>query len=391
MVLRLEETASYPVGERDHHPEDPTKRLFMGRVGVASIHIVARWLGLASKLKNVGHLRHQAVFLMGAGGSGKGFVGQKWLKYMPGGPDVEEDQPSLEDFKSHLDFAKAVDTLRSNGYRIDPAEGGAKIPFTLYHYGPEGKKILIEPEEWRERLPPAILRQVQDVKEILFAAPRAEKPSYWRQTDPDLFKQQLPGYEGKDPGYVHEMSSVMSKAYLAAVLETGDPIIVDGTGKDPAEMRIKFNQAKSAGYRVTLVYVKVPLTVNQIRNATRSRNVHPDSVTKQWFAIDESFSQLKSAADRWKVIDNRNDPVDKSSYLKNSEKINEFIAKTTSHDSLYAYIAAVRPGELSDWGKVLQAGIDPDADRKERHEKLEQKRQERGLSPRPFVARRQPR
>jgi predicted kinase len=354
---------------------------------VAAIHIVARWLGLASKLKNVEHLRKQAVFLMGAGGSGKGFVGERWLKYMPGGPDVEEDQPSLEDFRNHLDFAKAVDTLQTNGYRIEAVSGGARIPFALYRYGPDKEKVFIPPEEWQQRLPPKILSQVREVKEILFSAPREERPSYWRQTDPDMFKKQIPGYEEKDPGYVHEMSSVMSKAYLAAVLESGDPIIVDGTGKDPADMMIKFSQAKNAGYRIALVYVKVPLTVNQIRNAVRSRNVHPDTVTKQWFAIEESFSKLKSAADRWKVIDNRNDPVDKSNYLKNSEKINEFIARTTSYDNLYNYIAAVRPGELSDWGKILQSDVDPDAERKERYERLEQKRREKGMESRPFIAR----
>lgn len=363
---------------------------------VRAQNVVARFLQ-AAPLEDVSKLRFQAVFLMGAGGSGKGFVGRKWMKYMPGAPSTgfEGDTETLknemadqERSLSNLSFEESVKALKSKGFDIELTKGAqaAKIPFQVYDYDQTGAEQLIPESEWQDKLPPDVYRQVQGLKEVIFSTPVHEIPSYWRQVNPDIYKKELAGYLDDKPGYVHEMSSEMAKAYFQAILKTGDPLFVDGTGSNPKKMTDQMKAAKAAGYNVSLVYVIVPLTVNQIRNATRPRNVNPSIVTKQWKAIQDSFSQVKGVADKSKVIINRNDPKDIATYKKDAEKINHFVATKTRYNSLYDLIAVEAPQELSDWGQLLQTGMVGDEDRRERFDRLEQKRRERGMDPREFRA-----
>lgn len=360
-------------------------------------------LKTGAALEDVSHLRFQAVFLMGAGGSGKGFAGRKWMKYMPGGggKGIDFDDPKQKALEkrrlteqqrnqTNLNWEKAKKELAAKGIRIMPVPGvkpGAKIPFNLYTYDEEGKETLVPPERWQKDLPPGIYDQVQGLKEVLFAAPVHEIPSYWRQVNPDLYKEELAGYSETQPGYVHEMSSIMAKAYFHAILETGDPLFVDGTGANAKKVANQMAAAKAAGYRTSLIFVSVPLTVNQIRNATRSRNVNPNIVTSQWKKIAANFVSLRSLADKSKVIINRADSIDTATYKSHRDKIESFIRQTTSYGSLYDLIKANAPNELKDWGKLLQRGTDIELnERKRRFDRLEEKRREHGMGPREFHA-----
>lgn len=354
----------------------------------------------AAALEDVSKLRGQAVFLMGAGGSGKGFVGRRWMKYLPGAPSGGIDFDNAEHEKllkrkltdaerglSNLNFEKAQQDLKKSGIRLEPVgKDQGKIRFRLYDYGPEGEEIYIPEDQWKERLPAEVYQQIEGMQEVLFTTPVHEIPSFWRQVNPDLYKEELAGYMKTEPGYVHEMSSEMSKAYFSAILESGDPLFVDGTGSNLKKMAGLMDEAKKYGYRVSLVFVFVPLTVNQIRNATRARNVNPNIVTKQWKAITSVYSQLRSKADVSKVIINRNDPHDAATYKARGPEINEFIAKNTVYDNLFELIEDKAPSELGDWGRLLQTGQMHDPDRVKRFERLEQKRKERGMSPREFHA-----
>lgn len=319
-------------------------------------------------LTDVSKLRYQAVFLMGAGGSGKGYVGHKWMKYMPGAPpegysraqmeenltpaDISEQERGL----TNLNFEAVVDKIRDRyGITIEPADSAsATIPFRLYEYGPRGERE-IPPREWKEALPPEVYKEVQGLTKIVFQAPKHELPTYWRQVDPDLYKKELAGFKQEQPGYVHEMSSEMAKAYFEAVLKSGDPLFVDGTGSNLGKMKYQIQAAKKAGYRVTVVLVWVPLTINQIRNATRARNVPAMQVVKQWKAITKNFAQLRSIVDKAKAIDNRNDASDMKLWYKFHTKINEFIKRSTggTYPDLYSLIKAEAPSELSRYGKAL--------------------------------------
>jgi predicted kinase len=202
-------------------------------------------------------------------------------------------------------------------------------------------------------LPGHIYRQVAGLTQVVFKAPKAELPSYWRQVGPDLYKEELAGYMAKEPGYVHQMSSDMAASYMDAVLRTGDPLFVDGTGAKLEAMKSKMDAAKRAGYKTSLVFVYVPLVVNQIRNLTRERNVSPMVVLKQWQVLQQNYVALKGYADKSKVIINRNDQADKRAYYKAADRINQAIAKETGYDNLYEFIAAYSPSELGDWGNFI--------------------------------------
>jgi len=371
----------------------------------ARVALKYRLLRTGAALEDVSKLRFQAVFLMGAGGSGKGFAGRKWMKYMPGGggKGIDFDDPNQKELAKrqlseqqkgqvNLNWERAQKALAQNGVRVVPLPGvkpGAKVPFNLYTYDNEGKGVLIDPKNWKRDLPADIYTQVEGLKEVLFSSPVHEVPSYWRQVNPDLYKEELAGYSESRPGYVHEMSSTMARAYFEAILEGGDPLFVDGTGTNAKKIADQMSQAKAHGYRTSLVFVSVPLTVSQIRNATRSRKVNPNIVSQQWQIIGDNFALLREKADKSKVIINRADNIDKAVYKARHHEINEFIRQTTSYDDLYALIKANSPNELSEWGKMLQTGGGDDSrgsERKRRFERLEDKRRERGLDPRQFRA-----
>lgn len=351
-------------------------------------------------MEDVSKLRYQAVFLMGAGGSGKGFAGRKWMKYMPGGGSKgidfkDPNQKKLENQRlteqergqTNLNWEKAKKDLGAKGVRITPLPGakpGAKIPFNLYTYDSEGKEALLDPKNWEKELPPGVYSQVMGLKEVLFAAPVHEIPSYWRQVNPDLYKEELAGYSETQPGFVHEMSSTMAKAYFSAILESGDPLFVDGTGANAGKVADQMKAAKAYGYKTSLVFVSVPLTVNQIRNATRARNVDPKIVTTQWQKIGDNFAELRSMADKAKVIINRADSLDAATYKAHRDKIEGFIKQTTSFDSLYELVKRYAPSELSDWGKMLQSGEDiMKKERGRRFDRVEEKRKQLWLRDNP--------
>lgn len=338
----------------------------------------------AGPLRNVSKLRHQAVFMMGAGGSGKGHVSQMWLRYAPKG---EAGSLSEDSLLSNLNFEKAKARLEAKGIRIQITEtGDVRIPFRLYSYDSKGQERELNPDFWDTELPPNIYKDVKGMKELIFKTPKHELLSYWRQINPDLYKEEIPGYRPEEPGYVHEMSSEMSKAYFEAALETGDPLFIDGTGSSLSKMASQIQQARNFGYSISLVLVSVPLTVNQIRNATRDRKVNPMEVVRQWKLIQSNYVKLKPLADVAKVIVNRNDEQDIETFRKNQNKIDEFILKSThgEYPSLYSLIERVGPkGELSTWGPILMGGesldkvireINEKKDRAERLKSLPQAR-----------------
>jgi hypothetical protein len=155
------------------------------------------------------------------------------------------------------------------------------------------------------------------------------------------------------PGYVHEMSSEMSKAYFLAALETGDPIYVDGTGTNVKKVIDQVALAKKAGYKVSLVFVTTPLVVAEIRNATRERKVNPVEIVRQWHLVQNSFVHLRPLVDKSQVIINRNDSFDIQTYKRNKDTVESFIIKDSTYQSLYDLIQNEAPQEISEWGRLL--------------------------------------
>lgn len=347
------------------------RNLYAAATRLAQVDALLRYqMRVAGPLTDVSKLRYQAVFFVGAGGSGKGYVGYKWLKYMPGGGSGGVDRKTYEEWEggsggsrpsekdrglSGLNFESVSKKLQAKGVKIVPnPDGSATIPFVLYKYDARGGEHEIDPDDWSSELPPHLYEEVEGLVDLTFSSSEKEVPGYFRQINPDIYKAQIPGYDPKDPGYVHEMSSTMSKAYFEAALETGDPLIVDGTGADAAKVVSQIQLAKAAGYRTSLVYVSVPLTVNQIRNAVRSRNVNPNIITKQWNKIRETFSIASKVADKARVIDNRNDATDFKAYRNNREKVEGLIQRETPYPSLFDLVKDQNPSELASYGKLLK-------------------------------------
>lgn len=333
---------------------------------VAARYWFANLKKFAGPLTDVSHLRNQAVFMMGAGGSGKSFVAQRWLKYMPGGgssglskEQFKVQEPGALDENSrgltNLSFERAVKVLSDKGFLIELNDGNdqAQIPFKLHTYDNEGREQEVDPKDWKDQLPPAVFKQVKGLEEVIFGSPIHELPSYWRQVNPDVYKEELKGYLESEPGYVHEMSSAMNKAYFQAAVESGDPMLVDGTGTNLNKMKDWITIATDYGYKTSLVWVYVPLTINQIRNATRKRKVDPNTVTHQFRKIADNFEKLKSVAKKAKKVDNRNDSSDFKKWDAEHAEVNNFISRKTSYPNLYEYIKAVAPEELTEYGAVL--------------------------------------
>lgn len=303
----------------------------------------------AGPLTDVSHLRGQAVFMMGAPGSGKGFVSKKlYLKYMPGGGTggtLEETMfkreiTEAERGLTNLDFEKVKERIARYGFEIRYNEGGdsATLPFHIHELATED---LITPDRWETEVDPQALEMIRGLEEVVFSAPKHELPTYWRVVDPDLYKEELAGYMETKPGYVHEMSSEMSKAYFEAAVETGDPLIVDGTGAKAKKYIDQIKLVKSKGYKVTIVWVYVPLVGNLIRNTTRTRVVHTPFVTDMFKKMPVTWKAVQGLVDKAKLI-NTFDPSrgggDAKKYLANKEKINGYIQEHTGFPDLYTYM-----------------------------------------------------
>ena len=345
----------------------------MNKVAQA-VRVAARWALMknAAPLKDVKHLRYQAVFLMGAAGSGKSYVGYRWMKYLPGPGGVSTTTREQFEAPAHkrnvffseeerklskLDFNRVRDSLDKLGFDIEiTTHAKAKIPFLIYSYDSNGKERMIPRDQWGIEIPEGIYSKIKDMEELEFAAAKNEFPSFWRTINPDVFKEEIPGYDTELPGYVHEMSSKMNNVYFEAAIETGDPIFVDSVGQNEKKMARWLEAARKKGYRVQLVYVSVPLTVNLIRNLTRGREVNSMIIVDQWKVISRNFEILKRLANKARKIDNRNNSRDFAIYKQNAERINDTILRHTNgeYPTLYDLIAKVAPQELDDYGDLLR-------------------------------------
>ena len=66
---------------------------------VAALYWANKRFKFAGPLTDVSKLRNQAVFMMGAGGSGKGTASKGWLKYAPGGGETGLSKEQFEALK----------------------------------------------------------------------------------------------------------------------------------------------------------------------------------------------------------------------------------------------------------------------------------------------------
>ena len=122
--------------------------------------------------------------------------------------------------------------------------------------------------------------------------------------DPDLFKEAHPDYDPKDPGVLHAWSNDKAEALLAETMASGTDMLVDGTGTNSEKMLRRMNDAKSFGYEIELLYVKVPMRVALERNANRERVVPEHIVRSKGRDISTSFEIIAPHADTVTIVEN---------------------------------------------------------------------------------------
>ncbi len=152
---------------------------------------------------------------------------------------------------------------------------------------------------------------------VFFIGPAGSGKSFIRDTkymrhldfkvvDPDEIKKKHPDYDPDAPFKVHAWSKNVSKAMFKKIVEggNGDPVIVDGTGRNAQGIVNMMKLAEENGYRTYIVYVYVPFAISIWRNRNRSRFVPEEVILEQFDKIQKSFRVLKSLADKSKVVPN---------------------------------------------------------------------------------------
>ena len=128
----------------------------------------------------------------------------------------------------------------------------------------------------------------------------------FRIVDADEMKKEHPDYDPMAPFKVHEWSKKQSEAYYNKIVEdgSGEPIVVDGTGRTPKKIYQKALLADENGYRTFLIYVFVPFEVSIFRNRNRDRFVEEKVIIDQHKQVAKTFGVLKSVVDKYKIIPN---------------------------------------------------------------------------------------
>ncbi len=123
--------------------------------------------------------------------------------------------------------------------------------------------------------------------------------------DPDAFKAQHPEYDPKNPGPLHAWSKQQAEAMFQSALTggTGD-WIVDGTGTNAEKIARRIDQAKAAGFRTRLVYVRVAVETAIARNASRARTVPQSLIEEKALDITTAHAICAPMAHEVVVVDN---------------------------------------------------------------------------------------
>tara|TARA_R110000824_G_scaffold53386_2_gene147876 strand:+ start:340 stop:828 length:489 start_codon:yes stop_codon:yes gene_type:complete len=122
--------------------------------------------------------------------------------------------------------------------------------------------------------------------------------------DADEFKKQHPDYDPKNPSLVHEWSNIQAARAFNKALAKGETFIYDGTGTKTEKYLTMIEAAHTAGFEVSLTYVKVKLETSLKRNAERVRTVPEMIVREQHNALRYSIPTLSNSVDKFQIIEN---------------------------------------------------------------------------------------
>jgi len=124
--------------------------------------------------------------------------------------------------------------------------------------------------------------------------------------DVDSIKAQLPEYDPKNPGFVHEESSFIGKEVMARAFEGNQNILLDGTGNNSVSaVAGKIDTAKAYGYSVEGRYLTVPTEQAVKQDGARSRSVGPEKVYEIHSAVSKVFPGIAAKFDTVNLYDSR--------------------------------------------------------------------------------------
>ena len=122
--------------------------------------------------------------------------------------------------------------------------------------------------------------------------------------DPDAIKEAHPEYDPKKPQELHAYSKEISeKRFAEALMNPVSSLVVDGTGTNAEKLVRRIEQARDAGYHITLAYVKCTLKTSLRRNAARPRVVPEHIIKEKARDVSTSFTLVSPYADEIVVID----------------------------------------------------------------------------------------
>ena len=156
---------------------------------------------------------------------------------------------------------------------------------------------------------------ITETKEMIFTmgSPGAGKsytakklyPSIER-LDCDEIKKQHPNYDPKNPGSVHDWSSVELSKQVAQAMLGDSSVIVDGTGANSEKLVRWITEARANGFRTKLLFVTCSLKTALERNASRERSVPAWLVAEKFKDVAFSFQIVAPHADEVLTINNEN-------------------------------------------------------------------------------------
>ena len=123
--------------------------------------------------------------------------------------------------------------------------------------------------------------------------------------DCDEFKKSIPGYDPNNvTNEVHEASKVMEKEALHKAMNGNVSFLYDTTATNTQRIVKLIKDAQSAGFAVTMVYVKVSIDTSLKRNQMRERHVPEAIIFEKAGEIEVAMNEYKKYVDEFIVIEN---------------------------------------------------------------------------------------
>lgn len=126
--------------------------------------------------------------------------------------------------------------------------------------------------------------------------------------DPDLVKESHKDYDPNQPHLLHDWSKDVTELMFQETLTAPKNLqtVVDGTGTNQEKMIRKMGEAKRAGFKVKILYVRTSLETALERNQQRDRTVDTAIIHRKYQEITESWGRLSQSplVDHAEIVNN---------------------------------------------------------------------------------------